>query len=60
VRCDLLSFCRAKEKRGKGRRWVPYVVVASELVQSARGFGRGCAVAAMMVGPVHAPLPGIG
>jgi hypothetical protein len=50
---------------GEGRwreRWEvgPTVVAACKLPQSARGFERECAAAAMVVGSAHAPLSGIG
>jgi hypothetical protein len=56
---------RAAAMHGEGRwrkRWEvgPVVVAACELPQSARGFERGCAAAAMVVGSAYVPLSGIG
>ena len=43
---------------GEAKWWVQHVVVACELLRSARGSRRGGA--ASMVGSAHAPLLGIG
>jgi hypothetical protein len=59
-RCDLLSFCTAKEEQGKDNRWGPHVVVRVRASALGEGAGRECAAALMVVGSAHAPLPGIG
>jgi len=60
VRCDLLSFCTAKKKQEKGKRWGLHVAVRVRAIALGEGAGRECAVALMVVGSAHAPLPGIG
>jgi len=60
VRCDLLSFCIAKEEQGKGKRWGPHVAVRARASALGEGGGRECAAALVVVGSAHAPLPGIG
>jgi len=60
VRCDLLSFCTAKEEREKGKRWGPHAAVRARASALGEGAGRECAAALVVVGSAHAPLPGIG
>ena len=59
VRCALLSFCIAKEKWEKGKRWGPHVAVRVRASALGEGAERECAAALMVVGSAHAPLPGI-
>jgi hypothetical protein len=54
-----MCYCHAWRRKRK-RKVGPAVVAACELLQSARGFERGCAAAAMVAGSMHAPLSGIG
>ena len=56
----LAIFCTAKEEREKGKRWGPHVAVRVRASALGEGARRECAVALMVVGSAHAPLPGIG
>jgi hypothetical protein len=58
--CDLLSFCTAKEERGKGKRWSLHVAVRVRAFALGEGPGHECAATPMVVGSAHTLLPDIG